>query len=110
MSLHIYSDRMQPATGFQDHTFDPPMSFGAKAGRLIWCECCRKRHRAANVVVQCYYDGWRYWCAPGKGCKAPKVIAAKRRLEFRNRSQGQTRRWARVARERLAQQGQGAAT
>lgn len=94
MNLHIYAAAMQPLTSYADSSFDPPMLFTTPAGRLVYCECCGKRRFARDVVVQCFYDGHRLWCAPGRGCKNPKLIDAKHRCEFRNRSRGQKRRWA----------------
>lgn len=94
MNLHIYTSPLQPYTNFVDHTFDPPMRRTSPGGRLVYCDCCGKRRFARDVVVQCYYDGDRLWCAPGRGCKNPKLIEAKERREFRNRSRGQKRRWA----------------
>ena len=91
--LHIYRCAQQPATGFTDHSFDPPHTHAYAPRRLLWAECCGKRHRAENIVVQCYYDGWRFWCSPGKGCKDPRTIHAAERRRFRNRSRGQKRRW-----------------
>lgn len=98
--IHIYAASWQPATNWVDANIDPPGRGGFSAGTLIWCDCCGKRRRAANVVLQIYFDSTRRWCAPDKGCRDPRVIAAKRRREHRNRSAGQIRRWARVARER----------
>lgn len=94
MNLHIYTAHIQPATNFLDYTFDPPMGHSYKAHRLLWAHCCGKRRRAENVVVQCYYDGWTFWCAPNHGCKNPDVIAQKFRKTFRNRSAAQKIRWA----------------
>lgn len=95
MNVHIYTAAHQPATCWTDNNGSEPMTFEWPAGRLLWCHCCNKRHRASNCVVQAYYDGLSVWCAPGKGCKDPSVIAAKYRREFRNRSAGQKRRWNR---------------
>jgi hypothetical protein len=95
MNLHIYTSPMQPLTKYVDHTFDPPWECSTPGGRLVYCECCRKRRFARDVVIQCYYDGARLWCAPGRGCNNPKLAEAKRRREFKNRSRGQKRRWAR---------------
>jgi hypothetical protein len=96
MNIHIYTAALQPATGFQDTSFDPPTQHSYSGGRLLWCECCGKRHPARDVVVQTFYDGWRFWCARDRGCKHPRLILAKRRREFRNRRQAQKRRWARA--------------
>jgi len=92
--VHIYTAALQPATQFTDNTMDEPWHAGYSVGKLLRCECCNNRHPARDVVVQCFYDGWRFWCAPKRGCKNPRLIEAKRRREFRNRSQGQKRRWA----------------
>lgn len=94
MTLHVYTASTQPLTGFVDHNFDPPVHRGFPGGRLVYCECCGKRRFARDVVVQCYYDGWRLWCAPDRGCQRPALLEAARRREFRNRSRGQKRRWA----------------
>ena len=96
-SVHIYTAALQPATHWVDNCGPEPMIFEWPAGRLLWCRCCCTRHRAVNCVVQAYYDGLSIWCAHGKGCKDPRVIAAKRRREHRNRSAGQRRRWAKKA-------------
>jgi hypothetical protein len=96
VSLHIYTTHCQPATRYEDHNIDPPHTFTHPGNSLVWCHCCEKRRPAKNAVVQVYYDGMYFWCAPGKGCKHPDVIAAKARREFRSRSAGQKRRWAKV--------------
>lgn len=93
MPVHIYAESKQSAVKFMDYTFDPPMVHGYGPRKLIYTECCSMRHRAENIVVQCYYDGWRFWCAQGHGCKDPEFIAARERRAFRNRSNGQKRRW-----------------
>jgi len=93
MGIHIYTASIQPATAFTDHNLDPPYESGFAPSKILWAECCGKRHRAINLVVQCFYDGLRVWCAPGKGCKDPSVIAAAERRRFRNRSRAQKRRW-----------------
>ncbi len=96
MSVHIYTAKSQPATGFTDNNGEQPFTFGWPANRLLWAGCCHKQRPAKNVVVQCFYDGMNFWCAPDKGCKHPEVIAAKARREFRNRSAGQRARWGRA--------------
>lgn len=92
--IHIYTAKHQPATCWTDHCGPEPFTVHWSAGRLLRCHCCYQLHRAANCVVQCFYDGLRVWCAPDKGCKSPAVKAARIRREFRNRSRGQKRRWA----------------
>jgi hypothetical protein len=94
MSVHIYTTNEQPATRYVDSNGPTPYTFTQPGNSLIWCRCCERRRPAKNCTVQCYYDATYFWCAPGKGCKDPKVIAAKKRREFRNRSAGQKRRWA----------------
>ena len=96
--VHIYTAPREAATWFIDRTFDPPTLGGYAPYALLWAHCCGKRRRAANLVVQCFYDGRNFWCAPGKGCKDPKAIVASERRRFRNRSRGQKRRWLKVKR------------
>ena len=96
MSIHIYTAAMQPYTKYVDNTFDPPWECSTPGGRLVYCECCGKRRFARDVVVQCYYDGRRLWCAPERGCNNQRLLESARRREFRNRSNGQKRRWAAV--------------
>lgn len=69
MSVHIYSAAWQPATKFIDNNIDPPMTFSFAPNSMMWCDKCRKRRRAKNLVVQCFYDGVRKQCAEGKGCR-----------------------------------------
>lgn len=98
MSLvHIYTAKIQPATNWTDNNGLQPFTVQWSANRLLWCLCCDKRRPAKNCVVQSFYDTLYIWCASDKGCKHPKIIVAKRRLEFRNRSAGQRARWARLA-------------
>ena len=96
MNLHVYSAPMQPATRWEDCHSEPPFVFVWPAHRLLWCDCCGKRRHAKNVVVQSYYDQLMKWCAPGKGCKALKVIADKATRAFKRRSDGQKRRYGNV--------------
>jgi len=95
MNIHVYTAPLQPATGFNDYTFEPPMEFSFKPRKLVFARCCGRRRLAQNCVVQCYYDGMDVWCARGKGCKSEKGKEAKRSREFRNRSRAQKARWAR---------------
>ena len=94
--IHIYTETMQPATNFIDRCGEVEFSGGFDPEKRIYTHCCGEKSPAKDCVVQCYYDGLRCWCAPGKGCKDPKVIEEKIAKEFRNRSAGQKARWAKV--------------
>jgi hypothetical protein len=94
MSLHIFTAPMQPATCWVDHHVDPPITFSGSPYRLVYVSCCRQWRQARYAVVQSYYDGADYWCAPGAGCRHPRTIAANQRRIFRRRSAGQRARWA----------------
>ena len=91
--LHIYTESMQPATGWTDVHSGEPMVLGFEPEELIYTDCCRQKRPAKDCMVQSYYDGIRIWCAPKKGCKDPQFIAAKKAKEFANRSAGQKARW-----------------
>jgi hypothetical protein len=95
--LHIYTETMQPATGWMDTHSGEPMQMGFEPEKLIYTHCCGKQRPAKDCVVQCYYDGLSIWCAPEKGCKDPQVIAARKAREFANRSAGQKARWAKAS-------------
>lgn len=95
--LHIYTEAMQPATGWTDTHSGKPMQMGFEPERLIYAHCCGKQRPAKDCVVQCHYDGLNIWCAPDQGCKDPQAIAAKRAREFANRSAGQKARWAKAS-------------
>ena len=73
--VHIYTAPMQPATRFVDRNGDKPLWFRNKTHRLLWTGCCHKRRWAKYVLVQTFYDGLRFWCAPGHGCKKGKSHA-----------------------------------
>ena|SRR3990167_7425470 len=96
--IHIYTAPYQPATKYTIKDIGPSSGtnsvwlFSIPGNRLICSVCCRKRRPAKNLQVQVFYDDVRYSCAPGKGCRDPKVIAAKQKLEFKNRSKGQKAR------------------
>jgi len=94
--LHIYTESMQPATGWTDVHSAEPMQMGFEPDELIYTDCCRQKRQAKDCVVQSYYDGLRIWCAPEKGCKDPQLIAAKKAKEFANRSAGQKSRRAKL--------------
>jgi hypothetical protein len=70
MSLHIYRERLQPATCFVDRTL-PGSGIWSRYSprRLFRAHCCGKLRWAKYVRVQVYYDGIRQWCAKGHGCK-----------------------------------------
>ena len=91
---HIYTANTQPATGWIDQCGEVEIRGGFDAGEMIRCGCCGKKRPAEDCVVQCYYDGMSVWCAHGKGCKDPLVIAAKKAREFCNRKAGQIARRA----------------
>lgn len=91
--LHIYTTNMQPATNWVDSHSNEPIRMGWQPEDMLGCICCGKLHPAKDCVVQGYYDGPLIFCAPGKGCKDPVVIAGKKAREFKNRSDGQKRRW-----------------
>jgi hypothetical protein len=91
--FHIYSAPMQPATKWHD-CHDDSLVIEWPANKLLFCDCCNKRWPAKNVVVQSYYDYTARWCAPDKGCNDPKRVAAKKRAEFKRRSDGQKARYS----------------
>lgn len=65
--IHIYTTPKQKATRYRDAG-----GFGIinnKPQSLIRAWCCNKGRWAKNLTVQSYYDGDRYWCVEGKGCK-----------------------------------------
>ena len=70
--VHIYTTQDQPATRFVDRLGGRAIWTRFKPRRLIWCGECLRRHWAKYMVVQVYYDGVRFWCAPGHGCAGVK--------------------------------------
>ena len=92
-TVHIYTERLQPATRWTDTHCGRPMTFRWPGNRLLWCRCCFKYRQAKNCTVQSYYDGLMVWCAKGKGCEHPRLLMAKKRLAFKHRSIGQKMRW-----------------
>ena len=97
--VHIYTETMQPATGWVDTHSGEPMQMGWPPEKLIYAHCCGKKRLAKDCVVQCYYDCLSIWCAPDRGCKSPEEISAKAARRFANRSAGQKARWSK---ERIA--------
>lgn len=69
-NVHIYTAPSQPATRF--NLGDGGGWIRNNPRRLIWCKLCAKLHWAKYMVVQVFYDGWRFWCAPGHGCAGTK--------------------------------------
>ncbi len=92
--LHIYTERLQPATGWKNTHSGEPIQMGFEPENLIYSHCCGKKRPAKDCVVQCFYDELRIWCAPDRGCKDPQVIVEKKARVFANRSAGQKARWA----------------
>lgn len=97
--MHIYRTNAQPATAWVDTHSGEPMQMGWPAETPLWCCCCGEQHPASDCVVYSYYDGATVYCAEGRGCKDPQVIAAKKAREFHNRSAGQKARWAKPSNE-----------
>lgn len=95
--IHIYTAKIQPATGWTDTHSGEEMQMGFEPDKLIYAQCCGKHRPAKDCVVQSYYDGLSIWCAPEKGCKDPQAIAARKAREFANRSAGQKSRWAKTS-------------
>ena len=91
--MHIYTETMQPATGWIDAHSRDPLRMGFEPEKLIYTDCCGKQIPAKDCVVQCYYDRVAVWCAKNKGCHDPQFIAEKKAQEFANRSAGQKTRW-----------------
>ena len=95
--MHIYTEKIQPATSWIDPHSGEPMQMGFDPEKLIYAHCCDHPRQAKDCNVQCYYDGLSIWCAPDKGCKDPQLIAARKAREFRNRSAGQKARWMKAS-------------
>jgi hypothetical protein len=93
-AFHVYTERMQPATNWVDRHGGELLQGSYHPHKLLCTRCCRRQMRARHCVVASYYDGLHIFCAAGKGCNDPNVIAAKKAREFSNRSAGQKARWA----------------
>lgn len=93
MKIHVYMQKMQPATHFVDNCGSAPATAGYAPKSLVYCECCSRRRRAENCGVQVYYDCLKIFCADGKGCNNQREIERKARRIHNNRSRGQKRRW-----------------
>ena len=68
-NAHIHTAHSQPATEFQDEAGGIVRNHPR---HLLWCNACAKRRWAKYMVVQVFYDGLRFWCAPGHGCAGVK--------------------------------------
>lgn len=97
--MHVYTENMQPATGWVDIHSAEPMQMGFAPEEMIYAHCCNEKRPAKDCVVQSYYDGLAIWCATDKGCKDPQVIAEKRARAFANRSAAQKARWEATRRQ-----------
>ena len=95
-TMHIYTAPTQPATGWIDTHSGEPIRMGFEPEKLIHTDCCREKLPAKDLVVQSLYGCLRVFCAEGKGCKDMTVFANKKARAFKNRSEGQKARWARI--------------
>jgi hypothetical protein len=71
-AVHLYTTKNQPATYYRFSWGSGFVTMLNPPRRLLRCQKCNKRRWAAHCVVQTYYDGTYYWCAPGHGCKKAK--------------------------------------
>jgi hypothetical protein len=70
MSLHLYTRPHQPATQITVHVFDEaPKTFRYRRRDVARASCCKARRWMGYLTVQVYYDGWYFWCRPGRGCR-----------------------------------------
>lgn len=90
--VHIYTTNKQPATDYIDQCGEVDFRGGFAPEKRIYTDCCGKKRKAKYCIVQCYYDGLNVWCADGRGCKNPLVIARKRWLVHMRRSRAQQAR------------------
>ena len=93
--LHIFTEKLQPATNWTDNHGPEPMRGGFDPEEVIYTECCKTKRPAKDCVVQCYYDGLSVFCADGHGCKDPVTIAKKKAEQSLRRSIAQKKRFAR---------------
>lgn len=71
MNVHIYRAKNQPATRYLFDLGDGIRHWFVSGKRSLFpCFECRKRRWAKNLFVQVYYDGERFFCREGKGCRA----------------------------------------
>ncbi len=68
-SLHIYTVPGQKATQYRVEFGDTDITITNKPHSKLVAWCCGEIRLAKNLRVQAYYDGPRFWCIKGKGCK-----------------------------------------
>lgn len=68
-NLHLYAAPWQPATRFVDRGSGKPHWTRFTPRTLLACYGCGYRRWAKNLRVQVFYDAWRFYCRPGKGCQ-----------------------------------------
>lgn len=64
--MHIYRTKEQKATRYK---CDAGFVVRYSPTATLWANCCRRLRWAKNLTVQSYYDGDRFFCIKGKGCK-----------------------------------------
>ena len=82
--LHIYTESLQPATGWTDVHSGEPMEMGFEPDKLIYTDCCRQKRPAKDCMVQSYYDGLRQCRLLRGNSHAPhlhRIDAASNRLD-----------------------------
>lgn len=72
--MHIFTTKKQPATNYI-HSAGFRIKYPPKK-RIRAC-CCNEVREARFLGVQSYYDGDRFYCVDGKGCKRPRKNAPK---------------------------------
>lgn len=73
--LHIYTAHHQPATRWIDsHAPKGMRQVRVPCRHCYPAWCCRQSRWAAYLTVQVFYDSTRFWCRPGRGCKAQKRV------------------------------------
>lgn len=63
--MHIFKSRDQKATSYKSNGF----KIIFKDRKLLWCNNCKIKRWAKNLLVHSYYDGDYFFCKKGKGCK-----------------------------------------
>ena len=91
--IHIYSASLQLATAFVDDCGEVEMRSGYAPDKMIFCDSCDECWPASQMIVQCYYDGRRFWCANGHGCKDKARMEAHRERSRLRRSHSARMAW-----------------